>query len=134
MPNDNALISIQEFVDDWATRNEYKGKCLASLMPTVGARIAVSAVDTTEYLEFQNGPEPISRTERERIAAFLRKAFGKPTPKFLAHYEGLDLRTEQIGPDLWGWSCYDREARPFPRWIDLSTSIGGKESAQRDAG
>jgi hypothetical protein len=129
---DNKLVSIQEFLKDWSVKNGGKGPCAASILPTTDRRIAVSA-GASEPLQIESGPDPISNTERERIAEFLRKTFGLPTPKYLCHYKGLSLRIEQIGPDLWGCSCYDNEGRSFHPWISVWTSLY-KHVAQHEAG
>jgi hypothetical protein len=54
-----------------------------------------------------------------------------PVPKSLLHHEGFELRVEQIGPDLWGGSCYDSKHRLFVPWRTWSSI--GEETAKREA-
>jgi hypothetical protein len=71
------LVSIQEFVTDWATKNGHDGKCLASRLPTTDHKIGVSVVGTTDWLEVPNGDEPATKAERKQIEAWLTDKFGK---------------------------------------------------------
>jgi len=73
--SDDKLVSIQEFVRDWAAQNGHEGQCTASLMPTIDHKIAITAVGPGESLELPNGTEPASRAEREKIGKWLTERF-----------------------------------------------------------
>ena len=71
------FVSIQEFVNDWATKNGHDGKCLASLLPTTDHKIAVTVVGATDWLELPNGDERATKAEREQIEGWLTDKLGK---------------------------------------------------------
>jgi hypothetical protein len=73
--SDDKLVSIQEFVKDWATKNGHEGECMASLLPTIDHKIAVTAVGPSEPLELPNGNGPATKAEREQIEKWLTEKF-----------------------------------------------------------
>jgi hypothetical protein len=75
------FVSIQEFVNGWATKNGHDGKCLASLLPTTDHKIGVTVAGTTDWLELPNGDGPATKAEREQIKAWLTDSFGKSSPE-----------------------------------------------------
>jgi hypothetical protein len=75
--SDDKLVSIQEFVKDWATANGCAGECHASLLPATDHKIGIRFVGYGELLEIQNGPKPATRQERQEIEAWLKDRLKK---------------------------------------------------------
>jgi hypothetical protein len=69
------LVSIQEFVKDWAAKNGHEGKCMASLLPTTDHKIGITVVGSSDWLELPNGHEPATNAEREQIERWLTEKF-----------------------------------------------------------
>jgi hypothetical protein len=69
--SDDKLISIQEFVKDWAAANGCAGQCHASSLPTTDRKIGITFVGYDDWLEIPNGSEPAAKLERQQIEAWL---------------------------------------------------------------
>jgi hypothetical protein len=69
--SDDKLISIQEFVKDWAVANGCAGQCTASLLPTTDHKIGITCVGPGDCLELPNGPGSATKEERQQIEAWL---------------------------------------------------------------
>jgi len=69
--SESRLVSFQEFVKDWAVRNGSVGKCYAAPANTIDHKIVVGAAGVPDWLEFPGGSDPVSKSDREKIAAWL---------------------------------------------------------------
>jgi hypothetical protein len=69
--SDDKLVSIQQFVKDWAAANGCAGQCNASLLPTTDHKIGITFVGYGAPLEIQNGPRSATNRERQEIEAWL---------------------------------------------------------------
>jgi hypothetical protein len=75
--SDDKLISIQEFVKDWAAANGRVGHCTASLLPTIDHKIGITCVGVGDCLEIPNGLGPATKEERQQIEAWLNDRLRK---------------------------------------------------------
>lgn len=75
--SDDKLISIREFVKDWAAANGCAGQCAASLLPTTDHKIGITSVGSGDWLEIPNGPRPATKEERQQIEAWLNNRLKK---------------------------------------------------------
>jgi hypothetical protein len=75
--SDDKLISIQEFVKDWAIANGCSGQCVVSLLPTIDHKIGITCVGSSECLEIPNGLRPATKVEREQIETWLKDRLKK---------------------------------------------------------
>jgi hypothetical protein len=73
--SDDKLISIEEFVKDWAAKNGHVGECMVSLLPTTDHKIGITVVGSGDWLELPNGNGPATKAEREQIERWLTDKF-----------------------------------------------------------